>query len=66
MFCRKKLNYIYSMDSNLKIAIVEDNDDLRLLLTDALLMAGYFVQGAESSEQIDELFSKNNFNILGN
>ena len=64
MFCWKKLNYIYGMDSNLKIAIVEDNDDLRLLLMDALSMAGYFVQAAESAEQLDELFSKIIFDIL--
>ena len=40
------------MDSNLKIAIVEDNDDLRALLMQDLFMAGYFVQGAESAEQL--------------
>jgi DNA-binding response OmpR family regulator len=52
------------MVSNLRIAIVEDNDDLRVLLMEALLMAGYFVQAAESAEQLDELFSKNIFDIL--
>lgn len=52
------------MDSNLKIAIVEDNDDLRLLLMDALSRAGYFVRGAESAEQLDELFSENAFDVI--
>jgi DNA-binding response OmpR family regulator len=61
---RYKLNYIYGMDSNLKIAIVEDNDDLRSLLIDALSQAGYFVRGAESAEQLDELFSENTFDVI--
>ena len=52
------------MDSNLKIAIVEDNDDLRALLMEDLFMAGYFVQGAESAEQLDEIFAVNNFDVL--
>ena len=52
------------MDSNLKIAIVEDNDDLRALLTQELFMAGYFVQGADSAEQLDEIFTQNNFDVL--
>lgn len=52
------------MDSNLKIAIVEDNDDLRLLLVDALSRAGYFVRGADSAEQLDELFLEIAFDIV--
>ncbi|WP_114636452.1 response regulator transcription factor [Polynucleobacter necessarius] len=52
------------MDSNLKIAIVEDNDDLRALLMQDLCMAGYFVQGVESAEQLDEIFSINHFDVL--
>lgn len=52
------------MDSSLKIAIVEDNDDLRSLLVQDLSIAGYFVQGAESAEQLDELFAVNTFDVL--
>lgn len=52
------------MDSNLKIAIVEDNDDLRSLLVQDLSIAGYFVQGADSAEQLDEIFAVNNFDVL--
>lgn len=52
------------MDSNLKIAIVEDNDDLRSLLVQDLSMAGYFVRGAESSEQLDEIYALDNFDVL--
>ena len=52
------------MDSSLKIAIVEDNDDLRSLLIQDLSIAGYFVKGAESAEQLDELFSANIFDVL--
>ena len=52
------------MDSNLKIAIVEDNDDLRALLMQDLVIAGYFVRGAESAEQLDEIFAANNFDVL--
>lgn len=52
------------MDPNLKIAIVEDNDDLRALLMQDLTIAGYFVRGAESAEQLDEIFAGNNFNVL--
>ena len=52
------------MDPNLKIAIVEDNDDLRALLMQDLAIAGYFVMGADSAEQLDEIFSANNFDVL--
>ena len=52
------------MDPTLKIAIVEDNDDLRSLLLQDLSIAGYFVRGAESAEQLDEIFSVNNFDVL--
>lgn len=52
------------MDSSLKIAIVEDNDDLRSLLIQDLSIAGYFVQGAESAEQLDEICAQNNFDVL--
>lgn len=52
------------MDTNLKIAIVEDNDDLRLLLVDALSRAGYFVRGADSAEQLDELFLEIAFDVV--
>ena len=52
------------MDSNLKIAIVEDNSDLRSLLMRGLTNAGYFVKGAESSEQLDEIFASESFNVL--
>lgn len=52
------------MDSNLKIAIVEDNADLRALLIRGLSNAGYFVKGAESAEQLEEIFSLDSFNVL--
>lgn len=52
------------MDSNLKIAIVEDNADLRALLIRGLSNAGYFVKGAESAEQLEEIFALDSFNVL--
>ncbi|CAM3644450.1 response regulator transcription factor [Polynucleobacter antarcticus] len=52
------------MDPCLKIAIIEDNDDLRSLLIQDLSIAGYFVKGAESAEQLDEIFAANRFDIL--
>ncbi|MGV0962726.1 MAG: response regulator transcription factor [Polynucleobacter sp.] len=52
------------MDSNLKIAIVEDNDDLRSILIQDISIAGYFVQGADSAKQLDELFATHTFDIL--
>lgn len=60
----QQFNCVHGMDSNLKIAIVEDNDDLRALLIQDLSIAGYFVKGAESAEQLDELFASNIFDIL--
>ena len=58
------LDYIYGMDASLKIAIVEDNDDLRSILIEDISIAGYVVQGAESAKQLDELFSAHTFDIL--
>ena len=52
------------MYSQLKIAIVEDNDDLRALLVQDLSIAGYFVKDADSAEQLDELFNSNHFDVL--
>lgn len=52
------------MDSSLKIAIVEDNDDLRALLIEDLSLAGHFVMGADSAEKLDELFTRNHFDVL--
>ncbi|MBU3612134.1 response regulator transcription factor [Polynucleobacter sp. MG-27-Goln-C1] len=52
------------MDPNLKIAIVEDNDDLRSILIQDISIAGYFVQGADSAKQLDELFAADIFDIL--
>ena len=52
------------MDSSLKIAIVEDNDDLRSILIQDISIAGYFVQGADSAKQLDELFANDTFDIL--
>lgn len=64
MLCQSKLNNFYGMDSNIKIAIVEDNDDLRSLLMQDISIAGYFVRGAESAKRLDELFSTHSFDIL--
>lgn len=52
------------MDTSLKIAIVEDNADLRALLMRGLSDAGYFVKGAESAEQLEEIFALDSFNVL--
>lgn len=52
------------MDSCLKIAIVEDNDDLRELLIQDMTIAGHYVRGAESAEHLDEIFVGSNFDIL--
>lgn len=52
------------MDPNLRIAIVEDNDDLRALLIQDLSISGHFVRAAQSAEQLDELFAENIFDVL--
>ena len=49
------------MHTQLRVAIVEDNDDLRALLAQDLAIAGYIVSEAESADQLDELFSSNIF-----
>ena len=61
---QSRLHYIYGMDPILKIAIVEDNDDLRSILIEDISLAGYIVQGADSAKQLDELFSTHSFDIL--
>jgi len=52
------------MDTNLKIALVEDHDDLRDLLTRDISRAGYLVQTAEAAEDLDELLAKSVVDIL--
>lgn len=52
------------MGAQLKIALVEDNDDLRDLLMRDMLRAGYFVLGASCAEELDNLSAENAFNLI--
>lgn len=52
------------MDSNIKIVLVEDHDDLRDLLTRDISKAGYTVFSAECAEELDELVAGINIDIL--
>lgn len=52
------------MGAQLKIVLVEDNDDLRDLLMRDLLGAGYFVFGASCAEDLDRLSAENAFNLI--
>lgn len=52
------------MPTSLNIAIIEDNDDLRELLIQNLSALGYFVKGADSAEELDDLFVNNDFDVL--
>ncbi|MDO9023764.1 response regulator transcription factor [Zwartia sp.] len=52
------------MDSQLKIALIEDNDDLRDLLVRDLSKAGYIIHTAESAEDLDELVALTVMDIL--
>jgi len=52
------------MPTSLNVAIIEDNDDLRELLVRGLSAVGYYVKGAESAEELDYLFGKDNFDVL--
>jgi DNA-binding response OmpR family regulator len=52
------------MGAKLKIALVEDNDDLRDLLMRDLLRAGYVAWGASCAEELDKLATENSFNLI--
>jgi two-component system phosphate regulon response regulator OmpR len=52
------------MDSFVKIALVEDNDDLRDLLKRDISKAGYTVHTAESAEDLDDLVAHTSIDIL--
>lgn len=52
------------MDTPLKIALVEDNDDLRDLLVRDISKGGYFVQAAECGEALDDLAAQVVFDLL--
>jgi len=52
------------MDSFVKIALVEDNDDLRDLLKRDISKAGYSVHTAESAEDLDDLVAHTSIDIL--
>lgn len=52
------------MDTALKIALVEDNDDLRDLLCRDISRAGFVVESAECAEGLDELTARNAFDLL--
>jgi DNA-binding response OmpR family regulator len=52
------------MDTQLKIALVEDNDDLRDLLMRDLTGAKYAVLGASCAEELDKLSAENTFNLI--
>jgi len=52
------------MDAGLKIALIEDNDDLRDLLEREIARAGYFVQSADCAEGLDELAADAAFDLL--
>lgn len=52
------------MDTPLKIALVEDNDDLRDLLYRDIAKAGYAVQSAGCAEDLDDLAAATAFDVL--
>ncbi len=52
------------MDTSLKIALVEDNDDLRDLLLRDISRAGYFVQSASCADDLDDLASRTAYDLL--
>ena len=52
------------MGASVKIAIVEDNDDLRDLLLRDVEGNGYFALGASCADELDELSRKNVFDLL--
>jgi two-component system phosphate regulon response regulator OmpR len=52
------------MDSLLKVALVEDNDDLRDLLKRDISKAGYTVSAAESAEDLDDLVTHTHIDLL--
>lgn len=52
------------MDTGLKIALVEDNDDLRDLLLRDISRAGYDVQGAGCADDLDDLAATTTFDVL--
>ncbi|MFM8339455.1 MAG: response regulator transcription factor [Fluviibacter sp.] len=52
------------MDTQLKIALVEDNDDLRDLLYRDISKAGYAVQSAGCAEDLDDLAAATAFDVL--
>lgn len=52
------------MDKLLKIALIEDNDDLRDLLARDISRAGYAVHTAECAEDLDDLVMHTSINLL--
>lgn len=52
------------MDTHLKIALLEDNDDLRDLLARDISRAGYDVQATDCAESLDELSVQTSFDLL--
>lgn len=52
------------MDTRLKIAVVEDNDDLRDLLRRDISEAGYAVEDACCADDLDDLAVDTNFDVL--
>lgn len=52
------------MDAGLKIALVEDNDDLRDLLFRDISRAGYAVQAAGCADDLDDLAALTSFDVL--
>jgi two-component system phosphate regulon response regulator OmpR len=52
------------MDTLLKVALVEDNDDFRDLLKRDISKAGYTVHAAESAEDLDDLVTHTHIDLL--
>ena len=52
------------MDTRIKIALVEDNDDLRDLLFRDISRAGYAVQNAGCADDLDDLAATTAFDML--
>ena len=52
------------MSTKIKIAVVEDNDDLRGLLLRNIKREGYVVFGADCAEALDDLLIENVFNLV--
>jgi DNA-binding response OmpR family regulator len=52
------------MSTPLKVAVLEDNDELRELTVAALIRGGYDVWGAYDAEELDQLLAERQIDLL--